>query len=134
MSKKRHKIEAFSENARKRKSRRSPDESNPTTLTMKEKFIVIGVPVSIVLGLLILTNYASMKSHRKVIDARIKRWQVEHRLSDEEVTQLKKIEYDFHGTGMLSLFRGKPSHEEQIAHKEAVDEFFEEVIPVDDLD
>ncbi len=126
MSRKRQRLESFSENVRRRKSRKSDDAPPPATLTLKEKIMVIGTPVSVLLAMLFLKGYGSLKNHRNHIEERIEKWRIEHHLSDDEVGVLRDVEFEFHGDGFAVLFRGKPSDGELELHKAAIDALLKE--------
>lgn len=126
MSRKRQRLESFSENVRRRKSRKSDDAPPPATLTLKEKIMVIGTPMSVLLAIMLLKGYSSLGNHREHIEKRIEKWRIEHHLSDDEVRFLRDVEFEFHGDGFAALFRGKPSDEELERHKAAVDALLKE--------
>ncbi len=123
MTRRRQRLESFSENVRRRKPRDSPDPPPPAILTLQEKVLVIGIPITVVIVPLILSILVSMKHSREAIERRIGEWQIEHRLSDERVQELRKVEFDFYGYGFLSLFGSGPSDDEHELHKQAIDEF-----------
>ena len=125
MSRKRHKLETISENVRKRKSRGSAEKASPTTLTTREKFVVIGSPIAVVMAMFVLVCYGLVKRHRghveNEIERRIAKWRVEHQLTEKEVESIREIEIEFHGDGISALLGTEPSAEEKRLHKETID-------------
>lgn len=125
MGRKRKKLKSFGGSSQRRKSRRSAEEPPPITLTFREKFVVIGLPISVVLAFFVLVCYGLVKRHRghveNEIERRIAKWRVEHQLTEEEVESIREIEIEFHGDGISALLGTEPSAEEKRLHKETID-------------
>lgn len=125
MSRKRKRLESFSENVRKRKSRQSTGEGTSIKLSNKEKVVVLGFPLCVIFGFLVLVCYGALKRGRQHAEAgiekRIEKWRVEHNLTEEEVGRIREIETEFHADGISALLGTEPSDEEKSLHKETID-------------
>ena len=104
------------------RKRKSAAASTAVRLTLIDKIVVLGTPVCLLCGALILVGYSSVRRHREQIEGRIERWQTEYHLNDDEIRRLKELEYEFHGDGFSILFRGEPSSEKVDLHKADVDD------------
>lgn len=122
MRRKRQRLESFSENVRSRKSRKSDDAPPPATLTLREKIVVIGTPISVLLAIALLKGASFIRNYPEHIEKRIDRLRIEHHLSEEGVRILRELEFEFHGGGFAALFGDDPSDEELRIHNAAVDE------------
>lgn len=115
MSRKKRKLQSFSENPGKQ-NLRTP---KPETWGWKESLLLAGVPVlflAMIAGVLAL----DMRKDRRKIEERVERMKLEHKLTDQEFRKLLALELEFHSyQGMVSV-KPPPTNLEKEAHAEAV--------------
>lgn len=115
MSRRKRKLQSFSENPGKRMQKNPPAQ----TWGWKERLTLAGVPflfLAIIAGVLAL----DMRKDRRTIEDRVRRMRLEHNLTESEFHELMTLELNFHSHNTMLSFKPPPTGEEAKAHAGAV--------------
>jgi len=102
----------------KRPKRKAPQAPPPTTSKWLALECVGYVTLIVLIGSLYI-HFASVQSHHRSLEQRLKRWKIKYLLSDAEISRLRAVEEAFHGTGS-PFTRENPTLEENARHRREI--------------
>lgn len=118
MSRKRKRLNSFSENPRKRsKEERAPRVS----FTLRDKLLLFTPILGVFFLMVAVVMKSDSREHEAAIRKRVEKWKAEHSLTESAATELFRIENDFHQHHSFFSLKRPPSPEETAAHTLAVD-------------
>lgn len=117
MSRKRKRLESFTENVRKRSK---SDRAEPTVLTLREKLLIFALIIGVVFLVPGLRVRLALLEHKRVLVQRVERWKVVHGLTEAQADHLLEVEMEFHRCKGLFSPRESPSNGAAEDHRKLV--------------
>jgi hypothetical protein len=96
-------------------SRKKKDAPAPTKLTLRDKAMLIGVPILLLAIPALVLHFSSIHQQTTSISKTVQKWKTTYHITDEQAALIKQIEIDFHGNG--SPFSIKPSRTRDEKHR-----------------
>jgi hypothetical protein len=96
-------------------SRKNKAATKPATLAPRDKAMLIGVPILLLIVPALVLHFSAIHQQRASISKTVEGWRTIYHLNDEQVENIQKIEIDFHGTG--SPFSFRPVHTKEETHR-----------------
>ena len=96
-------------------SRKKKDAPAPTKLKLRDKAMLIGVPILLLAIPAFVLHFSSIHQQTTSISKTVTKWKTTYHITDEQAERIKQIELDFHGSG--SPFSIKPAHTRDEKHR-----------------
>ena len=96
-------------------SRKKKDAPAPTKLKLRDKAMLIGVPILLLAIPAFVLHFSSIHQQTTSISKTVTKWKTTYHITDEQAERIKQIELDFHGNG--SPFSIKPSRTRDEKHR-----------------
>ena len=119
MSRKRKRLNSFSENPGKRsKEERAPKES----FTLRDKLLLFSPILGVFFLMIAVVMKTDDKKHEQAIRKRMEKWKTEFALTQPVAKEILEKEMDFHSSHSWFSLKRPPSPEEIAAHDLAIRE------------
>ena len=101
-------------------SRKKKAAPAPTKLTLRDKGIIFGFLLLILVFPAVFLHIHSINQQTASVSRTVAKWKTTYHINDEQAERIKQIELDFHGNG--SPFNIKParSRDEKHRHHEEI--------------
>ncbi|MBL9184052.1 MAG: hypothetical protein JNN17_18055 [Verrucomicrobiaceae bacterium] len=86
-----------------------------TTLSPRDKAMLIGVPILLLAVPALVIHFSSLHQQHASVSKTVEGWKTVYHLDDEQAERIKQIELDFHGSG--SPFSIKPARTRDDKHR-----------------
>jgi hypothetical protein len=96
-------------------SRKKKPAATPTTFALRDKVMLIGVPILLLAIPALVLHFSSIHQQTTSISKTVTKWKTTYHITDEQAERIKQIELDFHGSG--SPFSIKPAHTRDEKHR-----------------
>jgi hypothetical protein len=96
-------------------SRKKKDAPAPTKLTLRDKAMLIGVPILLLAIPALVLHFSSIHQQTTSISKTVQKWKTTYHINDAQAELIQQIEIDFHGNG--SPFTIKPSRTRDEKHR-----------------
>lgn len=119
MSRKRKRLQTFSENPGKR----SREEREPkASFTLRDKLLLFTPILGVFFLMIAVVMKTDDKEHEQAIRQRVEKWKTEFALPEPVANEILRKEMDFHSNHSWFSLKRPPSPEETAAHDLAVRE------------
>ena len=92
----------------------------PTKLTLRDKAMLIGVPILLLAVPALILHFSSIHQQTSSISKTVQKWKSTYHINDEQAERIKQIELDFHGNGSPFSIKPTRSKEEKHRHHEEI--------------
>jgi hypothetical protein len=92
----------------------------PTKLTLRDKAMLIGVPILLLAVPALILHFSSIHQQTSSISKTVQKWKSTYHINDEQAERIKQIELDFHSTGSPFSIKPTRSKEEKHRHHEEI--------------
>ncbi len=92
----------------------------PTKLTLRDKAMLIGVPILLLAVPALVLHFSSIHQQTSSISRTVQKWKSTYHINDEQAERIKQIELDFHGNGSPFSIKPTRSKEEKHRHHEEI--------------
>lgn len=92
----------------------------PTKLTLRDKAMLIGVPILLLAVPALILHFSSIHQQTSSISRTVQKWKSTYHINDEQAERIKQIELDFHGNGSPFSIKPTRSKEEKHRHHEEI--------------
>jgi len=96
-------------------SRKTKIAPAPTKLTLRDKGIIFGFLILILVLPAVFLHIHSINQQTASVSKTVAKWKTTYHISDEQAERIKQIELDFHGSG--SPFSIKPARTRDEKHR-----------------
>lgn len=105
----------------RQKRRKRAEKDTETTLSRADKLKIAAIIAGMLATLVIGGAFLSQVHNANALEIQLERWRRDYQLNDEQVTRIRHIELEFHGTGNVFT---RPSHtlQETREHQRAIAE------------
>ena len=101
-------------------SRKKKPATTPTTFALRDKAMLIGVPILLLAVPALILHFSSIHQQTSSISRTVQKWKSTYHINDEQAERIKQIELDFHGNGSPFSIKPTRSKEEKHRHHEEI--------------
>ena len=101
-------------------SRKKKDAPAPTKLTLRDKAMLIGVPILLLAIPAFVLHFSSIHQQTTSISKTVTKWKTTYHINDEQAARIQQIEIAFHGNGSPFSIKPTRSKEEKHRHHEEI--------------
>ena len=92
----------------------------PTKLTLRDKAIVFGFLLLLLVVPAVFLHIHSINQQTASISKTVQKWKTAYHITDEQAERIKQIELDFHGNGSPFGIKPARSRDEKHRHHEEI--------------
>ena len=92
----------------------------PTKLTLRDKAMLIGVPILLLAVPALILHFSSIHQQTSSISRTVQKWKSTYHINDEQAERIKQIELDFHGNGSPFSIKPARTRDEKHHHHEEI--------------
>jgi hypothetical protein len=101
-------------------SRKKKDAPAATKLTLRDKAIVFGFLLLLLVLPAVFLHIHSINQQTASISRTVVKWKTTYHINDEQAERIKQIELDFHGNGSPFSIKPARSRDEKHRHHEEI--------------
>lgn len=101
-------------------SRKSKAAAASTTLSPRDKAMLIGVPILLLAVPALVIHFSSLRQQHASVSKTVEGWKTTYHLNGEQAERIKQIEIDFHGNGSPFSIKPARTRDEKHRHHEEI--------------
>lgn len=101
-------------------SRKKKAVPAPTTLSVRDKAIIFGFLLLLLVLPAILLHIHSINQQTASISRTVQKWKTTYHINDEQVERIQQIELDYHGNGSPFSIKPARTRDEKHRHHEEI--------------
>lgn len=101
-------------------SRKKKPIPAPTRLSLREKAVIFGLPLLLLMFPVIFLHVHSVNRQTASVTRTVTKWKTTYHINDEQAARIKQIELDFHGNGSPFSIKPTRTRDEKHRHHEEI--------------
>ena len=101
-------------------SRKKKVAPAPTKLTLRDKAMLIGVPILLLAIPALVLHFSAIHQQTTSISKTVQKWKTTYHINDAQAELIQQIELDFHGNGSPFSIKPARTRDEKHRHHEEI--------------